>query len=136
MSAGWFALLGVVTGALITGGINYALQVRRERREVRAVARLMLHELGSTGDSVQFALDNDNPRVLFDEPSEREWKRHHLLLARHLSDDNWDTVALGYGEAGVLTVLVDGEDADARLLQRSGRRGLERVRRAPLERPH
>jgi hypothetical protein len=36
MTAAVFGLIGVVVGALITGGTNYALQVRAEQREVRA----------------------------------------------------------------------------------------------------
>jgi hypothetical protein len=66
----------VVVGALLTGELNHALQVRGERREVRAVVRLM--------------------------------------RARHVSDDDWDAVALGYGEATVLTVLVDEAHVDPR----------------------
>lgn len=104
-------LIGVGIGGLVTGGINLALQVRGERRELRAVARLMLQELSGTGEMIRSALDRDDRRFIDDEPNEDAWDRHQLLLARHLSDDDWDTVALGYGEAAVLTVLVDAEDA-------------------------
>jgi hypothetical protein len=118
VTAAIFGLIGVIIGALITGGVSYALQVRLERRELRAVARLMLQELGSA-DLIRFALDRDDRQLLDDEPIEDEWKRHHLLLARHLPDDDWDAVALGYGERMVvLSLLVGEENAD------SGRRTL------------
>jgi hypothetical protein len=114
MTAAVFGLIGVVIGALITGGTNYFLQVRAERREVRAVARLMLQDLSGSADLIRFALDRDEPQLLEDSFNEEEWKRHHLLLARHLSDDEWDAVALGYGERMVLTLLVDEENAAQR----------------------
>ena len=73
------------------------------------MARLMLQELSGTASSIRFALDRNVRGALEDEPSEREWKRHHLLLARHLSDDEWDAVALAYGESAVLPLLLDDE---------------------------
>jgi hypothetical protein len=112
MSAGVYALIGVIVGALITGGITYALQVRAERRELRAVARLMLQELDGGAHLIRFAVDRHDRALLEDAPNEREWKRHHLLLARHLPDDQWDAVALAYGERAVLSYLADEENPE------------------------
>lgn len=107
MTAAIFGLIGVVIGALITGGTNYALQVRAERREIRAAARLMLQELTNTGAAIRYALALNDRRMLEHAAHQDQWNRHHLLLARHLSDDEWDTVALGYGEGSVVTLMFD-----------------------------
>lgn len=112
MTAAIFGLVGVVIGALITGGTNYMLQVRAEQREVRAAARLMLQELTNTGDAIRYALALDNHEFLRGVASEDEWKRHHLLLARHLSDEEWDAVALGYGEGTAALVLLERLEHD------------------------
>jgi hypothetical protein len=126
VTAAIFGLIGVIIGALITGGVSYALQVRLERRELRAVARLMLQELGGSADLIRFALDRDDRQLLDDEPIEDEWKRHHLLLARHLPDDDWDAVALGYGERMVVLSLLVGEE-NADYWQEDATRALGRV---------
>ena len=112
MTAAVFGLVGVVIGALITGGTNYVLQVRAERREIRAAARLMLQELTNTGAAIRYAIELDDREFLRGATSEDEWRTHHLLLARHLSDEEWDAVALGYGEGTVALVLVDGLQPD------------------------
>jgi hypothetical protein len=126
VTAAIFGLIGVIIGALITGGVSYALQVRLERRELRAVARLMLQELSGSADLIRFALDRDDRQLLDDEPIEDEWKRHHLLLARHLPDDDWDAVALGYGERMVVLSLLVGEE-NADYWQEDATRALGRV---------
>jgi hypothetical protein len=112
VTAAIFTLAGVITGALITGGTQFALQVRAEKREIRAAARLMLNELANTAFTFRYALENSNRWLLEHAADEEEWVRHHLLLARHLSSDEWDAVALGYGEAGATTLLAQGDDAD------------------------
>ncbi len=112
MTAAIFGLIGVIIGALITGGTSYVLQVRAERREIRAAARLMLQELTNTGDAIRYAIKLNQREFLHGATWEDEWKRHHLLLARHLSDEEWDAVALAYGEGTVALVLLDGLQAD------------------------
>ena len=79
MTAAIFGLVGVVIGALITGGTNYVLQVRAERREIRAAARLMLQELTNTGDAIRYAIKLNDREFVAGATSEREWERHHLL---------------------------------------------------------
>ena len=109
MTAAIFGLIGVVIGSLITGGTNYVLQVRAERREIRAAARLTLQELSNTAFALRFALDRNDRLVLESAAHAEQWNRHGLLLARHLSDQEWDAVALGYGEGGTAELL-DGQD--------------------------
>jgi hypothetical protein len=112
VTAAIFGLVGVVIGALITGGTNYVLQVRAERREIRAAARLMLQELTNTGAAIRYAIELNDREFLRGATSEDEWNRHHLFLARHLSDEEWDAVALAYGKGTVALVLLDGFQAD------------------------
>ena len=112
MTAAIFGLVGVVIGALITGGTNYVLQVRAERREIRAAARLMLQELTNSGDAIRYAIKLNDREFLHGATSENEWNRHHLFLARHLSDEEWDAVALAYGEGTVVVALIEGLQAD------------------------
>jgi hypothetical protein len=40
-----FGLIGVIVGALITGGVGWTLGRRREQRDVRAAARLLRNDL-------------------------------------------------------------------------------------------
>src|SRR5215207_675291 len=112
MTAAIFGLIGVMVGAAITGGTTYVLQVRAEQREIRAAARLMLQELTNTGDAIRYAIKLNDREFLRGATSEDEWKRHHLLLARHLSDEEWDAVALAYGEGTPALVILEGLEAD------------------------
>ena len=72
----------------------------------------MLQELTNTGDAIRYAIKLNDREFLRGAPSEDEWKRHHLLLARHLSDEEWDAVALAYGEGTPALVMLEGLQAD------------------------
>jgi hypothetical protein len=111
VTAAIFGLVGVVIGALITGGTNYALQVRAERRELRAAARMMLQELSNTSAALGFAVEHDQRGILEHALDESQWTPHHLLLARHLPDDDRDVVALAYGEAATAALMSEGDPA-------------------------
>jgi hypothetical protein len=82
MTAAIFGLIGVVIGALITGGTNDALQVRAERRELRAAARLMLQELTDTGAAIRYALELRDREFLRGATHEDDRSRVGALLVR------------------------------------------------------
>jgi hypothetical protein len=67
----------------------------------------MLQELSNTRDAIRYAVNLNNVQFLEGATHEDEWKRHHLLLARDLSDDEWDAVALGYGEGTIAFTLLE-----------------------------
>ena len=92
-----FGLVGVVIGGVLTGGINYFLESRREQRAIRAAARLVKVELGVNHHELT------NLRVaekwLSDRPfSTKEWNKHRDLLASALSVDAWDVITKAYDE--------------------------------------
>jgi hypothetical protein len=78
----------------------------------------MLQELTNTGDAIREAIKMNSRNFLQDATNEDEWKRHHLFLARHLSDEEWDAVALAYGEGmAALALLEFGDRWQARALE-------------------
>jgi type II secretory pathway pseudopilin PulG len=49
-------LVGVVVGGLLTGGVTYFLEQRREKREARAAQLVMKSELEAAATAVEVAL--------------------------------------------------------------------------------
>ena len=58
MEAGIFALLGVIIGGVLTGGIDLLLERRRERRQTRTAARAILMHLSDVSEYAAEVLAN------------------------------------------------------------------------------
>src|SRR5690349_21624673 len=89
-------LVGVVIGALATGGMAFLMERRRERRSIRAAARIVQQELveGMTAAG-QIYLFEDGAvvtRSIFIGKS--SWLRHQYALAEALSDPEWDELVV------------------------------------------
>jgi hypothetical protein len=111
-------LVGVLLGALLGGAANWLLKRRDERRESRSVARLIDDELRHCETLV--SLNFRDPPLPSDWAPPREvWNAHRLLLARHLSDDDWDELLTTYQQvemAGSLISLgVSGQEREKRV---------------------
>jgi hypothetical protein len=106
-------LVGVVLGALLSGGVQYALRRRDERAEVRAVTRILLNDLEGAVASLDAVLSDRLWNVLDTvDVRDDDWNKHDLLLARHLSDDDWDAVATAFRDGAIVGLLLEGEQDD------------------------
>jgi hypothetical protein len=57
-TTGLFVLAGVLVGGLVTGGVNYALERRRERSSARIALRLLEVELAIAGAAVDWIIED------------------------------------------------------------------------------
>jgi hypothetical protein len=119
VTAAVFGLVGVVVGALVNGVVTGVLHRRAEHSARRSAARLVLGEL------VRFyalAIESDRlpPQNLpqLRDVAPRVWQSQREILARALTNEQWDLVAAAYARVDALeSVLVfeaDGSLAEWR----------------------
>jgi hypothetical protein len=90
-----FGLIGVVVGALATGGVEYWMAWRRERAELKQAKRLVAEELESLKGQLSTILrENRTPDALPPDVQERflptsTWLEYRAILARRLDDAVW-----------------------------------------------
>lgn len=103
-------LVGVIVGILLGGGVSYLIKRRDERREFRAVARLLGAQLEDTIATIEYALEHRAWGALHDVDSNGElWRDHQLLVGRFLvRDHDWQSVAKAFRHAHVSGLLVGG----------------------------
>jgi hypothetical protein len=98
VSQGLFALGGVLLGGLLTGAVTYVLESKRERKAIRAAARVLIDAIKSPMINTQVLLEDgrwfvapgDDARKHF---STELWEEHRQLLAAGLSPDGWRAVS-------------------------------------------
>jgi hypothetical protein len=85
-----FGLLGVIVGAGLAGGFEYAFRKRSETGEARATARLLLHDLRDVV-WVEPELENqESERRRYDfSQALQTWGEHRGILARVLTNGEW-----------------------------------------------
>jgi hypothetical protein len=123
MTAAIFGLVGVVIGALITGGITYVMERLRDRKDGRVARRLLERELRGTLPGLRAwcaVKDTTEPsrEALLKFPA---WKLYHSGAAREMSDAAWDAVSAAYMEMYVIRTSTKfaghlEDDAVARLV--------------------
>jgi hypothetical protein len=123
MTAAIFGLVGVVIGALATGGVTYVMERLRDRKDGRVARRLLERELRGTVPGLAAwcaAKDTTEPsrEVVLKFPA---WKLYHSGAAREMSDAAWDAVSAVYMEMYAIRTGAefDGpleDDAVARLV--------------------
>lgn len=101
MSAAIFGLIGVVVGALVTGGVDYVMQRRREKAELRQARRVVAGELSDLWYQLETITAGDRwpgevPEEWF---ASRMWEAHRPVLASQLSDEDWNELARIYSIA-------------------------------------
>jgi hypothetical protein len=106
-------LIGVLLGAAAAGGLTYVMRRRDERGELRAVARVLVEELASTAGYLLHVIDGRQwswlPGDAAASVQPDAWQEHHLLIARHVTDDrDWRTVAEAFRLGRVAGLLVAG----------------------------
>lgn len=92
MSAALAGLIGVLVGSLLNIAGGLLLARRREARELRTAARLVVRELEEIQGALRWARRDGRWGWLFDLPNER-WLTHEQLLASSLGRDDWRSVS-------------------------------------------
>lgn len=99
------ALAGVVLGGLITGGVTFLMQWRRERRDANAARRVVESELTEAARAVSDALDGGGWPPGWDRWGKRwseSWAMYRPVLAVGMPDDAFEKVAGAYLYMGLL----------------------------------
>jgi hypothetical protein len=95
MSPAVIAFIGVIVGALATTASTWFFSKREERRESKVAMRLIREDVILAGSTLQSVLKNGwFPEFAL--PLE-DWREHRAVLARDLSDGDWDAVAMAMG---------------------------------------
>ncbi|MGH8834336.1 MAG: hypothetical protein ACRDWG_04985 [Actinomycetes bacterium] len=125
MTEAIFGLIGVVIGALVTGGVTYALARRQESVDMRAGLRLVGEEYKDLLFVVNLLVawleevaDNPIPPSAWGPwrgVSTRQWEQHRALLAARLSPADWDLITNGKLAHQVIQALQDVPSPDASL---------------------
>lgn len=107
MTEGLFALLGVILGGVVTGGVTMVQEKRRSAAARRVAARILVeqlllagHKLNSIGrsGSWDFASEAERTRAL----SDAQWIQHRELFAQGLSAESWDRLSAAFHWLGRL----------------------------------
>jgi hypothetical protein len=138
-----FGLVGVVVGAVVAGGVDYALDRRRERAGLRAALRLVEDEykdlLSVVAIVLQMRVWPPSDWQAWRSTSRDQWETHRDVLAARLSAADWELIAQGrdihrrlagyieeHGPGKQLTVERIVEDGELRSLE-AWRDTLERI---------
>jgi hypothetical protein len=110
VEAAIFGLVGVLIGAGLNALHGYSMTRRKEKREVRTVARLLLVELEGLEQSLKWALDSPSRDALVGLEM-RWWDEHASLLASTLDDGDWRSLhAVHFSLQLFKDELLDEED--------------------------
>jgi hypothetical protein len=107
VTAAIFGLIGVVIGAVINGAVTSWHQRRVERSDFRSAARLVRSELvqfRSLGLEAARRPPEHLPQLQDATPI--LWQSNRGVLARSLSDQDWNLVARAYAHVDALTSVL------------------------------
>jgi hypothetical protein len=117
MEAAIFGLVGVVLGAIITGGTQIFLDWRRQRHDLETAKRLIEGELLQSILVVRSLNDVEEWPPSFDVDrafATSAWQEHRVQLARSLPEATWNEVVLTYAEMQTfrthVALLMDSAD--------------------------
>lgn len=106
MAQAIFGLVGVLVGALITGGGDFLMERRRESRAFRRSKRLVAEELHTIWVHMTLLVeDGRTPTAMNDQTAARflpteTWAAHREVLADdRLSDDVWNVLPTLFSNA-------------------------------------
>jgi hypothetical protein len=91
------ALVGGFAGALVTGGLSAWYEYRRDRRMLRAAARLVAGELRTIESRLHVTAASGTWSELGRRPlAHEEWDEHRNSFAAHLRRERWAELDAGY----------------------------------------
>jgi hypothetical protein len=102
MAEAIFGLIGVLIGALVTGGLDLILERRREKKLVRRAIRLVGDELHKVWVSLSMLVQAGTaPPMQEPEPElflpTSAWAAHREILVDEIPNDAWDEIAFLLG---------------------------------------
>jgi hypothetical protein len=95
--------VGVVTGSVITGGFQYLLAARSDRRESRAARRLLLSELRARRKEIEIMQKQARWDGLRESIDPSEWQAHRNRLAIELPNADWMALDIAYRSIRIFT---------------------------------
>jgi hypothetical protein len=106
-----FGLVGVIIGALASGGVAYALERRKEKASVRQARRLIGDELAYAVVALSALIEHRSvpPKALegpFPFLSTDAWGHYKEVLGRSASDREWDELTAVYGRIMLLRLFL------------------------------
>jgi hypothetical protein len=87
-----FGLVGVVVGALVTGGVEFLSERRRDAALLLKAARLVEAELDEAESAFKHALDQGRLWASQHQPSVPSWREYAPVLAEALGTSDWQVV--------------------------------------------
>lgn len=100
--------MGVIVGSGITGGFQWALTVRGDRRDSRAARRLVQGELLGVWVALRHGIRDGNWDTVMEGLRDRsQFEQHRPRLARELDDAAWNTVERAYRNQWAVVRVVD-----------------------------
>ena len=108
MSAGIFALIGVVTGGLLNAGVTYLFDRRGSQRAAKTASRLVYQELMVNGAAIEVAASHREWEPLIEHLDLGDWEANRQVLAASLTDEEWTHLVRAYYFIGSLA----GESKD------------------------
>jgi hypothetical protein len=117
VTAAIFGLLGVIVGGVLNGLVSARLQRSAQQTDCRAGRRLVRSELVFfLGAATRMAHNRPDELPQLRRASTELWQSNRSILARSLTDEDWDSVARAYGWVDALLSLLVFE-ADGQLAQ-------------------
>jgi hypothetical protein len=87
-------LVGVVLGAAATGWVSWWFLRRNEQADYRQARRLVAVELGRLAQDLGVVVRVHRLRTLQGFFETSVWREEQRMLARHLSDEDWEKIAV------------------------------------------
>ncbi len=123
MSAGWFALGGVLIGGLLNGWLSWLLHRLSVANDARVAALLVSEELIASLPSLVMLKDQQVWGTLgfaHEFGKRKSWEENRSTLGHALSTDGYMTIAVAYNGLSVLAERATGESPEARLTDDQG----------------
>jgi hypothetical protein len=115
MSTALVGLLGVIAGAMVTGGVQASLGWFDRRRSARSSARLLYMELNVAGEGVEFLREAKSwSQIIIDfRDIDRTWRAHRGRLAHIVGTDEFLKVAAAFSSIAALAQSKENAEKDA-----------------------
>lgn len=126
MSAGYFALAGVLVGAVATGLVNLILERVRAKADARTARRLLRSEVREALDAANQAQEDEMWPIAWKKTWSQSWATYRRAVASDMGDRDFEVLARTYGKMDLLQGGL-AADRENRELSDTDRRFLEGI---------
>jgi hypothetical protein len=123
MSAGWFALAGVIIGGLLNGGVSWVLARGATRADARVAALLVSEELMASMPPLLLLKEQQVWGTLsqaHDFGERKTWEQSRSTLGHALGTDGYLTIAVAYNGLSAAAAHARGASPEAKLSDEQG----------------